>query len=131
MRKSENSRKLANSLVGVYSSKELKEASGTRITQILRMNTDKRIQCGAAIIWIAAYSGLQVFLPRNVCISKSFCIFAANPGYFTSKNPSGIATLPASDQAECTVYDLSGRKLSSNPTQRGIYIVNGEKVIRR
>lgn len=30
-----------------------------------------------------------------------------------------------------TIYDLQGRKLNGKPTQKGIYIVNGKKVIRK
>ena len=30
-----------------------------------------------------------------------------------------------------TIYDLQGRKLNGEPTQKGIYIVNGKKVIKK
>jgi len=41
----------------------------------------------------------------------------------------GIDLSPAQGEGAPVVYDLNGRRLSGKPTQRGIYIVNGRKVV--
>lgn len=41
----------------------------------------------------------------------------------------GIDLSPAQGEGAPAVYDLNGRRLSGKPTQRGIYIVNGRKVV--
>ena len=41
----------------------------------------------------------------------------------------GIDLSPAQGEGAPTVYDLNGRRLSGKPTQRGIYIVNGRKIV--
>ena len=59
------------------------------------------------------------------------------PTYFTfctlkeTDEPTGIRSItPAvSPMSDGSFYTLDGRKLSSKPTQRGIYIVNGKKVV--
>ena len=58
-----------------------------------------------------------------------------NPGYFTYKKPSGIATGIENVQRDAVKgqrdewYTLDGRKLSGEPTKKGIYIQNGQKRI--
>ena len=42
--------------------------------------------------------------------------------------PTAISTLPA-DTAARAIYTLDGRRLDTMPTQRGLYIVNGKKVV--
>ena len=59
------------------------------------------------------------------------------PTYFTfctlkeTDEPTGIRSItPAvSPMSDGSFYTLDGRKLSGKPTQRGIYIVNGKKVV--
>lgn len=41
----------------------------------------------------------------------------------------GIDLSPAQGEGAPAVYNLNGRRLSGKPTQRGIYIVNGRKVV--
>ena len=41
----------------------------------------------------------------------------------------GISAV-TTEQSAGKIYDLQGRQLKGNPTQRGIYIVNGKKVVK-
>ena len=43
--------------------------------------------------------------------------------------PTGINAV-TTEQSAGKIYDLQGRQLKGNPTQRGIYIVNGKKVVK-
>jgi hypothetical protein len=43
---------------------------------------------------------------------------------------SGIGSIPTI-KGENTVYDLSGRKISAVKLQKGIYIINGRKIVVR
>ena len=58
-----------------------------------------------------------------------------NPGYFTYKKPSGIATdlhQVTSDKSQVISdewYTIDGRKLNGMPAKKGIYIQNGQKRI--
>ncbi len=59
----------------------------------------------------------------------------SNPGYFTYKKPSGITTGIENGQRDSVKgqreewYTLDGRKLSGEPTKKGVYIQNGQKRI--
>ncbi len=59
----------------------------------------------------------------------------SNPGYFTYKKPSGIATdlhQVTSDKSQVTSddwYTIDGRKLNGMPAKKGVYIQNGQKRI--
>ena len=59
----------------------------------------------------------------------------SNPGYFTYKKPSGIATdlhQVTSDKSQVTSdewYTIDGRKLNGKPAAKGVYIQNGKKSI--
>ena len=46
------------------------------------------------------------------------------------KQPSGIRTVRGSQSTAETCYDLQGRRFNGDPTQHGIYIVNGKKVVK-
>ena len=48
---------------------------------------------------------------------------------FVYSAPSGISAV-TTEQSAGKFYDLQGRQLKGNPTQRGIYIVNGKKVVK-
>ena len=48
---------------------------------------------------------------------------------FVYPAPSGISAV-TTEQSAGKFYDLQGRQLKGNPTQRGIYIVNGKKVVK-
>jgi endonuclease/exonuclease/phosphatase family metal-dependent hydrolase len=55
-------------------------------------------------------------------------------GTYINENPDGIGdVLEANSVSETNsvFHDLSGRKLSGQPSQKGIYIVNGNKYIRK
>ncbi len=60
---------------------------------------------------------------------------SSNPGYFTYKKPSGIATdlhQVTSDKSQVTSdewYTIDGRKLNGMPAKKGVYIQNGQKRI--
>ena len=47
----------------------------------------------------------------------------------TPVTPAGIDLIPALSNREGAVYDLQGRRLLGKPTAKGIYIVNGNKVV--
>ena len=53
----------------------------------------------------------------------------SNPGYFTYKAASGIRGITLENTDGGTWYDLIGRSFSSHPTQRGLYIRDGRKVM--
>ena len=59
----------------------------------------------------------------------------SNPGYFTYKKPSGIATdlhQVTSDKSQVQSdewYTIDGRKLNGMPAKKGVYIQNGQKRI--
>ncbi len=51
------------------------------------------------------------------------------PGYLTQKSASGIMSI---EQCPLTIdhyYTLDGRRMEGQPTQKGLYIINGKKVI--
>ena len=60
---------------------------------------------------------------------------SSNPGYFTYKKPSGIATdlhQVSSDKSQVQSkewYTLDGRKLNGKPAKKGVYIQNGQKAV--
>lgn len=49
---------------------------------------------------------------------------------FAERYATGIQDIPQNVPADGTIYDLSGRRIQQ-PTQKGIYIQNGRKIIRR
>lgn len=46
---------------------------------------------------------------------------------FTAIEP--LNSQPSAINPQPSIYDLSGRRITSTPTQRGIYIINGKKVV--
>ena len=42
----------------------------------------------------------------------------------------GIDDVHTNDNADTNLYDLQGRRLKSTPTKKGIFILNGKKVVR-
>ena len=50
---------------------------------------------------------------------------------FEEEDPTGIRVLNGSQQLDEAWYDLEGRKLLGVPTQKGLYIHNGRKVVKR
>ncbi len=55
----------------------------------------------------------------------------AAPFLYNLQNCTGIGHIPADGTLESTqaIYDLQGRRLKELPTQKGIYIVDGKKVM--
>jgi len=52
--------------------------------------------------------------------------------YGTSRHEGGatdITTLKDADVATSVYFDLNGRRLKGKPTQKGVYICNGKKVV--
>ena len=41
----------------------------------------------------------------------------------------GITTLKDADVATSIYFDLNGRRLKGKPTQKGVYICNGKKMV--
>ncbi len=63
--------------------------------------------------------------------SVSFTQSQMEKMYFSASAATAIQTVDADAESEQTeVYDLSGRKMSNNNLKKGIYIINGKKVIR-
>ena len=61
----------------------------------------------------------------------------ANGGYYNYERlmykagqttPTSVKTLKA-DHSGDSYYDLQGRRINGKPTQRGVYIKNGKKVV--
>ena len=48
----------------------------------------------------------------------------------TKKGPSGIVDVKTRSILNGAFYDLQGRRINGEPTQHGIYVVNGRKVVR-
>lgn len=48
----------------------------------------------------------------------------------THKEPSGITNIKTNTTKEGSIFDLQGRRISGTPTQHGIYIIQGKKVVR-
>ena len=75
---------------------------------------------------------------NNITTDKFFEISTSKNGegkYFVddvSDSYTGILDVqrPASNVQRSTWYDLSGRRLNGQPTTKGLYIVNGRKVVR-
>ena len=42
-----------------------------------------------------------------------------------------IATIGEENGETATYFNLNGQKISGVPTQRGIYIVNGKKIVKK
>ena len=62
----------------------------------------------------------------------------SNAGYYTKDGQQAVVTAGIEEiiangqklKANSQYYDLSGRRLSGQPTKKGLYIVNGRKVVR-
>ena len=50
-------------------------------------------------------------------------------GYRSGDDPTGISDIPLLNHQEEIIFDLQGRRLAK-PARKGVYIVNGKKVIR-
>ena len=74
-------------------------------------------------------SGRGYFMLKGIHFEKASQIkeFVLNTG---EDDADGISLTPALSEGEGEWYDLSGRKLASKPTQKGIYIVNGKKILK-
>ena len=48
---------------------------------------------------------------------------------YAKKDPSGISTVEGGQFTINSYYTIDGVKLNAKPTQKGIYIVNGKKVV--
>ena len=93
---------------------------------------------------------LQVFLNTVLTFPAENAVIGSGRGYFQLKgihagkmhyikefvlntgedDADGISLTPALSEGEGEWYDLSGRKFASKPTQKGIYIVNGKKILK-
>ena len=51
--------------------------------------------------------------------------------YDKNSNPTAIGTLNTETGEASDWYDLSGRKLDKQPAQKGVYINNGKKVVKK
>ncbi|MBQ7986970.1 MAG: leucine-rich repeat protein [Bacteroidaceae bacterium] len=98
-----------------------KIAFDTDNSNILFMGAENTLywpQSGASIGAFRAYF--------EIADGASIKAFNLNLGDGTE---TGIDLSPAQGEGAPAVYDLNGRRLSGKPTQRGIYIVNGRKVV--
>ena len=55
--------------------------------------------------------------------------FVVNDKMAIDQNPTGIQTLTIGKINQAHYYDLNGQKLTGEPTKKGIYINNGQKII--
>ena len=98
-----------------------KIAFDTDNSNILFMGAENTLywpQSGASIGAFRAYF--------EIADGASIKAFNLNLGDGTE---TGIDLSPAQGEGAPAVYDLNGRRLSGKPTQRGIYIVNGRKIV--
>lgn len=57
---------------------------------------------------------------------------AAAPGYFTDiSDVSGVESTIVSQQADRQYFTIDGRKMVGVPTTKGIYIMNGKKIVKQ
>ena len=78
---------------------------------------------GGAFLLVDENSGI----PKNKCWLTLSAAGTARMSVYI--NTTGIATTPGpSSPEEGKWYDLRGRKLSGEPTRKGVYIYKGEKV---
>ncbi len=75
---------------------------------------------------------------RTLKACRAYFIFTANDGNSTNNftfnidfgdGLNSIQNVKSNNQEEDTWFDLSGRRLNSKPTQKGIYVTKGQKVI--
>lgn len=75
--------------------------------------------------------GDMYYIRTLVCKASSNTLiqYSQTSGVFTvTEDPSGIATVSIQDGQSSAMYDLQGRRLSSGK-RKGLYIVNGRKVV--
>ena len=107
--------------IGIYSPLNITAADNT----MLYLSTDNTLYYPNAVMTIGAFrayfqlKGITAAdLPQSAIVLN-----------FDAEGTTGLNSLtPALSQGE-GVYTLDGRKLNAMPTQKGVYIVNGKKVV--
>ena len=89
-------------------------------------------------VWKWSYEGTKTTLPANIIFNdgskQTGDLTFTNGGYYDDLGVKGVVTgiqdvVKANKPAASKWYTLDGRKLQGQPTQKGLYIVNGKKVI--
>lgn len=95
-------------------------------------------------VWKWTYNGTLTTLPAFIIFNnnnngqQTADLNFSNGGYYNEAGAlqglvTGIEEVTANSQqlkANSQYYDLSGRRLSGQPTKKGLYIINGRKVVR-
>lgn len=95
-------------------------------------------------VWKWTYNGTLTTLPTFIIFNnnnngqQTADLNFSNGGYYNEAGAlqglvTGIEEVTANSQqlkANSLYYDLSGRRLSGQPTKKGLYIINGRKVVR-
>lgn len=106
---------------GVNASLEMTDAKG----ETLVANTDYTFKSGQ-LTFLKEHPGVTISATSRYYPDITLC---TEP--FNVIDPTGISLVNAEIQGEETIYDLQGRKVSSQGSQKGIYIVNGKKIVIR
>ena len=89
-------------------------------------------------VWKWSYTGTKTAQPANIIFNdgtnQTSDLLFQNGGYYNDNGIQGIVTgiKDILNDKKSTVnkwYTLDGRKLQGQPTQKGLYIVNGKKVV--
>jgi hypothetical protein len=109
-------------VAGVNAALSLTNANG----EALVANTDFTYRTGQ-LSFLKAHSGVTIsatsrYYPDITLTTEAFDVI----------DPSGVAVIENGTQkGDDMIYDLQGRKVSSSQSQKGIYIVNGKKIVIR
>ena len=107
---------------GVNASLEMIDAKG----ETLVANTDYTYKSGQ-ITFLKEHQGVTIS-----ATSRYYPDITLTTEPFNVIDPTGIALVEdGTKEGESIVYDLQGRKVSNLQSQKGIYIVNGKKIVIR
>ena len=98
---------------------------------------DKRLFWSSVNESVATVNQYGLLTAEAVGTTSIICRSLENPAMWRycevtvkEKQPSGIRTVAGSKVQDANFYDLLGRRISGQPTQHGIYVVGGKKVVR-
>ncbi|MBR4130723.1 MAG: choice-of-anchor J domain-containing protein [Bacteroidaceae bacterium] len=99
------------------------------LNSVLFMNADNQLVYPASGSYLKAQRALFVLSGIVAGSAGSNGIKAFVVDFDDDEDPTGVAELLGLEETGVW-YDLNGRKLNGQPSQKGIYIVNGKKVLK-
>ena len=64
-----------------------------------------------------------------VLLSKSKPTVLLHATKYSGSEPTDITSVKANETEAAAYYDLSGRRMSGKPTEKGIYVKDGKKIL--